>query len=158
MSLSGISGGGFNPAHMMQQMNDRFHAADVDQSGSLTKAEVSASLEARGVDSSKVDKIFGRMDANNDGQITLQEQQDAMKAMQDRMEKFMGQGGVGQQNGFDAVTSLLESLQADTAEGENQEKLNELLDRLRSGDVSSESLSESVSLLNSIAPPINISV
>ena len=139
-------------------MKQRFQTADVDRSGSLSKTEATNALSAKGLDTSKVDKMFERMDANSDGEISSQEHENVLKAMEERMNKFMASGSSGYRNSFATIKSLFEALSSNSSDDSEKDQLQQMLDKLQSEGLSAENLSKSVSLLNSIIPPIDIKV
>jgi len=142
---------------MMEHIKERFQAADVDESGALSKAEVTNALSAKGLDTSRVEKMFERMDANGDGEISLQEHSDMLKAMEERMNKLISKGTSGS-GSFDTLISLLEALTSTSEDDDEKDRLQKMLDKLQSEGLSESNLSEAVSILNSIIPPVNIKV
>ena len=147
---------GFNPGQMTQKMNENFQNADTDASGTLSRTEAQEIAESQGIDSAKFDKMFDRMDANGDGEVSLQEQEDMIKAMEERMANFAGGGFSNESESFDSVKTLMESLSADTSDEDKKQQLEEMIEKMKSEGYSQEGLSESVSLLNDLLPPVNV--
>ncbi len=156
MSMAcGNCNSGMNPSQMMSGMGDRFKTADTDGSDAVSKQEFVSALEETGLDASKMEKMFSRMDSNGDGQVTQQEQQEMMSMMEQRMGSIGGSGGG--KEGFDSVTTLLESLQSESDNDDEKQKLQDALDKMYSTGQSTSAMSESLSLINGIIPGINTS-
>ena len=144
--------------HQLQMVGDKFKAADTDGSETVSKQEFISALEETGLDTSKMDMIFSRIDSNGDGQISSQEQQDMMSMMEQRMGSLMGGSGGKSGEGFNSVTTLLETLQSESDSDVEKQRLQDALDNMRTGGHSSESaMSESLSLINGMIPGINAS-
>lgn len=62
----------------LAKFEERFHAADKDGDGALTKEEA----KAAGLD--RIVEHFDRIDANKDGKITVDELRDALRALSSR--------------------------------------------------------------------------
>lgn len=158
MNISGF--GGFQPTEIQQKMQDRFSALDTDQSGSLTLEEVKASSETTGADASKIENMFSRFDANGDGEVTAQEQQQGLEAFQERLEQF--QSGVLSSHGFgeqaNNLESLLQSLNEDSDDEEQKQKLENLQQRFEQEGANGKLIADSVSEINGILPPIDTTV
>ena len=149
---------GINPSQMMTGMGDRFKTADTDGSEAVSKQEFVKAMEDTGFNTNKMEKMFSKMDSNGDGEISHQEQLDMMSMMEQRMGSLMGSGGSGRsQEGFDSVTALLESLQRESDNDDEQQMLQEALEKMRSKGHDESAMSESLSLINGIIPGINTS-
>jgi Ca2+-binding EF-hand superfamily protein len=146
-------GGAFDPASMMQQMKDRFKTADIDGSGSVSKAEFTQAGTDNGLQSNKIEKIFAKIDSNSDGQISQQEHEAMLNHMQSRMESLMGSND--SVANFDAVMSLMEVLQAGSTSKDTKQQIEESLEKLRSAGNSEQSVNESLSRINNLIPQID---
>jgi len=156
MSMAcGNCNSGMNPSQIISGMGDRFKTADTDGSEAVSKQEFVSAMEETGLDASKMEKMFSRMDSNDDGEVTQQEQQDMMSMMERRMGSLGGGGGG--KGGFDSVTTLLESLQSESDNDDEKQKLQDVLDKIRSAGNGGSLMSESLSLINEIIPGINTS-
>jgi len=155
-SISGNFGAGFNPSQMMQGMAEKLKAADTDGNEAVSKQEFVNSMEESGLDTTKMDKMFSRMDANGDGEVSLQEQQDMMSIMEQRMGSLMGNGG-GSQESFNSVETLLEALQSESDSDDEKQRLQDTLDKIRTEGYNESTMSESLSLINDVIPAVNTS-
>ncbi len=102
--ISGVSGSG-GMDRMREQMQSRFKKMDSDGSGSLNSEELSTIAEERGVDSSKIDKLFSRADADGDGELTQDELKSGLEKVRSRMQGKMGGAGEFKNK----LSSLMES-------------------------------------------------
>lgn len=158
--MSGISGNfnaGFDLHQMKQGANDRFKAADTDGNEVVSKQEFVDVMERNGLDTNKMDKIFKRMDENGDGQISQSERQDMRNFLEQRLASLTSDEG-GPEQAFDAVKSLVESLQNEAHNDDKKQKLQEVLDKIRSEGYDESIMSESLSLINSMIPRVDESV
>lgn len=80
-----------------------------------------------------------------------------LKAMEERMNKLISKGTSGS-GSFDTLISLLEALTSTSEDDDEKDRLQKMLDKLQSEGLSESNLSEAVSILNSIIPPVNIKV
>lgn len=156
--MNTIGGGcsGFNPS-LLQGMGDRLKTADGDGNEAISRQEFVDAMEECGLDASKTERLFGRMDGNGDGEVSHQEYQDLMSTMEQRMGGLMGNAG-GEKEGFDAVTALMESLQSEADNDDERQRLQDALEKMRTEGYSESTMSESLSLINDIIPGINTSV
>ena len=122
-SISGFSG--FNPQQLMQEMQQKLQAGDTDQNGAISRSEAE---EISGLSSEGLDKMFGKLDADGNGELTQQEMQQAREDLQARMEQFGGFGNIGggSSSTFD---TLFESLNND--ESESDKELKDILEELQ---------------------------
>ncbi len=154
MSVIGSSfGGGFDPSQMMQQMKDRFKTADIDGSGSVSKAEFVKAGEESGLQTTKMDNMFSRMDSNGDGEVSQEEHQAMLDQIDQRITNLMGDGDSN--SGFDAVMSLMQTLQDNSGSESEKQQLEAALEKMRSEGNRDKNISESLSLINNIIPGVN---
>lgn len=140
----------------MQGMGDKFKTADTDGSEAVSKQEFVHAMEESGLDTDKMDKMFSRMDGNGDGEVSHQEHQDMMSFMEQRMGSLMDGSG-GSKESFDAVQSLMESLQSESDNDDEKQRLQDALGKMRSEGYNESTMSESLSLINSVIPGVNTS-
>ena len=146
-----------NPSPLAQKLTDKFNAADLDASGSLSKTEFAEALAGKGVSSNRAEKLFNRIDSNQDGQISLEEQQERIAAMQERMNNFTGGGMPSTNANFDTVSSLFEALNSTATGEERKQQLQGLMKDIKSNGLTEENISSLTSLSNEIMPAIDIS-
>jgi len=152
-----------NPAQMKQKMMERFQESDANGDGVVSETEVKDSLLAQGIEDVKatemVEKLFKHADTDENGEISTQEHENMLASMEERMSQLTTEGydKKGEGKGLDAMTSLVESLLADMDdENEQKSQLTEILEKMKSGDLSKEDFSESISVLNDIIPSVNV--
>ena len=154
--ISGAGYGGFNPAELQKNMQQQFTAADVDESGSLSKSEATQSMSDKGMSESAIDKMFSKMDSNGDGEVTAEEQDAMFEQMQERMasmQSMMG-GGAGKTDSASLFESLLESLSADQEDSDDDE-LDDLLEKLREDPNSEQVQKEAASAISQRIPMVD---
>ncbi|MEO0574356.1 MAG: EF-hand domain-containing protein [Pseudomonadota bacterium] len=145
---------GFDPSQFNQQSTERFKTADLDGNKQVSKDEFLQVVSANGIDASRMETTFNRIDANGDGSISQQEHQQMMQKAQDRISNMMAKADSGE-DGFDAVLSFMESLSDDAVEPSERQRLDDVLERLKSGDKSEAALSEGVPLISNLLPQID---
>lgn len=158
MNISGSSG--FNPVHIQRQTQDRFNNADSDDSGSLTLEEATSALP-EGSDTSRMEKMFAKMDSNSDGEVTQEERDSMMEMMQERMQERMksfssNSTGLASANEksdpFDTLMKALADTEEDSA---SKDKINLLRERLQQEGRTPENMQEAAYLVQSLVPSIN---
>lgn len=158
-AINGNYNSGMNQSQMMQRMQqqeDRFKAADTDENESVSKSEFSSAMEDSGMNVNKIDKKFDQMDTNGDGEVSLQERQDMIEMMQQRMGGMKGQGGGGgHKDNFESVTTLLESLESESDDEDEKTQLQDMLDKMRSRGRSQSTMSDSLNLINELVPAVD---
>lgn len=152
-AINGNFSSGLNPSQMMQEMSNKFKTADTDGNETVSKQEFDHAMDESGLDTNK---MFNRMDSNGDGEVSHQEHQDMMSFMEQRMESMMGKGGVNKEN-FDVVQTLIESIQNESDNDDDKQRLQEVLEKMRSEGYNESTMSESLSLINEVIPRINTS-
>ncbi|MFT4941229.1 MAG: hypothetical protein ACI88A_004293 [Paraglaciecola sp.] len=159
MSVSGSHPSGVDPSHMKERMQEQFRNADVDDNHSLSKTEAKDLMIAKGIDGANFGKMFSRMDADGNGEISRVEQKEAhLSHMQRRMENLTGDSGVGIENtntGKETLEGLLESLKADQKDPSKRSEIHVYLQQLRTEGHTDQNVAESVALINSVVPSIN---
>ncbi|MCW8957312.1 MAG: EF-hand domain-containing protein [Gammaproteobacteria bacterium] len=153
-TISGNFSSGFNPSQMMQGMCDRFQTADTDGNEAVSRQEFVHAMEETGLNTSKTEKIFDRMDSNGDGEVTTQEYEDIMSVMEQRMSSLMSHGS-GTQDSFDAIETLMESLESEADNDEEKQRWQDALGKMRSEGYNESTLSESLALINDAIPRID---
>ena len=148
---------GFDPSQFTQRSTERFKTADLNGNEQVSKDEFLQVASAKGIDVSRMEKMFNKMDSNADGSISQQEHQQMMQKAQDRISNMMAKAQSGKE-GFDAVLSLMESLSGNAVEPSEQQRFDDVLGRLKSGDKSEAALNDGVSLINNLVPQIDTHV
>lgn len=158
--MNAISGyGGFDPQQMMQKMQEKLSTADVDGSGGVSKAELTELAQADGKPTHIMDKMFSKADANGDGELSEQEQQEMFTKMEQRMAQ-MQSGGFGAIGAYtdaqdSSFKSLLESLQSNSDDDKEKDDLQSAIDKLQQqGGYAGQA--SSIQQFNQIAPPIDV--
>ncbi len=151
--MSQINKGQIN---LNQKLTEKFNAADIDASGTLSKAEFADALSGKGLSQQRAEKLFSRIDANQDGQISLEEQQQKVAAMQERIEGLSAKNATPGQGNFDALASLFEILDSSEQAGDKKQQLQGLMKDIKSNGPNQNNLTEPATLSNQILPSINI--
>lgn len=151
------NGSGFDPSVFAQRSTERFKAADLDGNEQVSKDEFLKVASANGIDASRMETVFSKIDRNGDGSISKQEHQQMMQKVQERMSSMLEKAQNGQ-GGFDALLALMETLSKDTVEPSEKDQLNDVLSKLKSGDKSDTTVNKGVSLINNLVPTIDLSV
>ena len=99
---------------MRQGAGERFKAADADSNEGVSRKEFGDFIEQAGVDAKIANKIFDRLDLDDDGQISQNEQQDVMRLVEQRLGGLKSREAVSKE-GFDEVKSLIASLQNESS-------------------------------------------
>lgn len=129
--MNAISGfGGFDPQAMLQKAKDNMQAADADNNGAISFAEAEASVNEKGGSTDMLNKMFEKGDANGDGELSEQEQQQMFAHMEEQMAKMksmMSPAGSSGSGNFDSFQSLLDSL---SNEDDEESTSSQYLDQL----------------------------
>lgn len=154
--MNSINGGGLNmdPAQTIQRIKERFSSSDSDGNGSISKAEMIAGAP-EGVDSSKMDKRFDRLDTNSDGEINAQEQQAMIDKISERMASLGSRDGTANAEGVDAFKSLLDHLAEST--DDDSDFISQLKSKLENENISAKELSQSIMKFSRRFPSIDTS-
>lgn len=128
--MNAISGFGstdvqrFDSQSMINKARENIQAADADNNGAISFAEAEASVKEYGGPGEMLNKMFDKADANGDGELSEQEQQQMFNHVEEQMAKLKsmmtpadnaGQGGFNQSR-HDSFQSLLNSLTAEDDE------------------------------------------
>lgn len=147
---------GFNPAQIQSQMHDKFKSSDTDDSGSLTLDELT-SATPEGSDTSRMEKMFARVDSNSDGEITPEEKENMVEKMQERMKSLSsnatGLASVDEES--DPFDSLMKALSENEDGSDSKDKINLLRDRLQQEGRTKENMQEAAYLVQSLVPSIS---
>lgn len=159
MNISGF--GGFNPAQMQQQMQDKFNKADVDGSGGMSLEEMT-NAAPEGMNAAKMEKVFNKMDANGDGEVSQEEHSAMMQAMQERMQSISGglsgyPTGNSDANQQSPFAMMLQALSEDQEEDSDaKQELDALMEKLQSEGKTSENMHEASRLIKDLVPNVNV--
>lgn len=118
-------------------MRDFAQSTDVDGNGAISKQELTDAFSSAGKDASKVDKVFGVLDTNGDGEIT---QDEGRNAIRERMTQRAGSFGGSRQ------ADLLALLDEDGDESSPESKLEAIKQSLteRFGSEKADSIYQSI--------------
>ena len=142
------NGSGFDPSVFAQRSTERFKAADLDGNEQVSKDEFLKVASANGIDASRMETVFSKIDRNGDGSISKQEHQQMTQKVQERMSSMLEKAQNGQ-GGFDALLALMETLKGTLiAEPSEKDQLNDGVIKLKSGDKSDTTVNKGVSLIN----------
>ena len=151
---------GANQSQMMQhmqQMRDKAKTAGLDGNEAISKQDFVQVMEESGQAGAKTEKMFSQMDSNGDGELSQQEREAMREMMQQRMGSFKGNGG-GNEEEFNSISSLLETLQNDTDDDDKKQNIQDILDKMQSkGGRNESTMNDSLSLINEIIPTVNTS-
>lgn len=164
--------GGADPAQKMQSMQNQaqqnYDAADSNQDGVVSSAELLEVLSTEGIENSKAQEFVGLVDADGDGNISQSEHQKMLQEAEDRMSNMMAKMEGGPEGysamrsepttEFEALKTMMSTMAKDTKDAEGAKSLNTLLEQLESEGYSKEGVQNSMELLNKVAPPINTMV
>lgn len=116
---------------MRQGAGERFKAADADSNEGVSRKEFGDFIEQAGVDAKIANKIFDRLDLDDDGQISQNEQQDVMRLVEQRLGGLKSREAVSKE-GFDEVESLIASLQNESSVSDKNQRLQDAVQKIRS--------------------------
>ncbi len=135
MQINNMSG--FNPQQIMQDMQNKIQAADTDANGSISKLELEQAAAQKGNPGAMPGKLFERADANGDGELSAQEQEQMFTAMQDRFAQFANAGmpqdivapgyspSLGTSNNFESLLNSLAESETEGGDNDYQSKLSQ---------------------------------
>lgn len=157
MPISGNQSAGFDPAQMQQKMQQRLQDADSDGNLSLSKAEAKDAVSGVGMSDSMFEKAFTKMDADGDGEVSQQEQEDMFAEMEARMEKISGGGlfSVGNTGSDSTFQSLLDSLTNSEEDSDKKSEYQKALEQLRENPQSKQAQKQAGDIINRDIPTIN---
>jgi len=153
--MTTISGnnGYINEPSKMQSMQDRFSAADLDQSSSVSKDEFLSNAEGtRGP--SMLEKVFDRMDSDGNGEVTAQEHQAMMEEMSERMGS-RSSAPSAENASVESFVAMVEEMSNAETDTQRSGSLREMLDTFQSDSVDRQSISKSMATLNNMYPRID---
>ncbi len=156
--MNTINSTGFkmDPSQMMQQMQDRLAAADVDESGSISKAELTENAP-EGANQTKIDKMFERLDQDADGEISAEEQEALMEQMAERINSLpSGISSMSSQQNFDTFSNLLDTLEQSSDDEEQSDFLAQLKSKLSNDDLTDQELASTLKEFTEKYPRIDV--
>ena len=139
---------------MRQGAGERFKAADADSNEGVSRKEFDDFIEQAGVDAKIANKIFDRLDLDDDGQISQNEQQDVMRLVEQRLGGLKSREAVSKV-GFDEVKSLIASLQNESSVSDKNQRLQDAVQKIRSAGYDESIDSDSALVTNGKSPQID---
>lgn len=139
---------------MRQGAGERFKAADADSNEGVSRKEFGDFIEQAGVDAKIANKIFDRLDLDDDGQISQNEQQDVMRLVEQRLGGLKSREAVSKE-GFDEVKSLIASLQNESSVSDKNQRLQDAVQKIRSAGYDESIDSDSALVTNGKSPQID---
>jgi hypothetical protein len=139
---------------MRQGAGERFKAADADSNEGVSRKEFGDFIEQAGVDAKIANKIFDRLDLDDDGQISKNEQQDVMRLVEQRLGGLKSREAVSKE-GFDEVKSLIASLQNESSASDKNQRLQDAVQKIRSAGYDESIDSDSALVTNGKSPQID---
>lgn len=154
-----LDSSGINPVQMQRQMQDKFSSADTDNSASLTLEEVTNATPG-GTDNSRIEKMFSRMDSNNDGEVTQEERDSMVDKIRERLKSInsiaSGLGSAKEES--EPFDNLLKALADNETNGPGKEKITQLRDRMKQEGLTKENMQEAAYIVESLVPSISVKV
>jgi len=92
-----------------------------------------------------------------DGEITEQEHQAMLDEMTKRMSS-MSSGSAPESSQFDTFTTLLDSISRSEENSERSQTVQDMVDKLRTGNVDRQSFSSSMATLDNLYPRIDLKI
>jgi len=148
---------GTNNITAREWLQEQFTAADSDGSDTLSLDEVAASETGSKIDATQLISNFNEADTNGDGQLTREEQQQHMDAVEQRMQQ-LSNGGISflDQDSNQSIDSLFDALSAEEGQEDNRQQLTDMANKLRSEGLTDQNLADSMDILNQAVPPISV--
>ena len=139
---------------MRQAAGERFKAADADSNEGVSRKEFGDFIEQAGGDAKIANKIFDRLDLDDDGQISQNEQHDVMRLVEQRLGGLKSREAVSKE-GFDEVKSLIASLQNESSVSDINQRLQDAVQKIRSAGYDESIDSDSALVTNGKSPQID---
>lgn len=139
------------------QSTQRFEKADSGGNGEVSKSEFSSILSDRGLSETSAEKLFTKLDRDNNGSISTQERDLAVDQMQQRAQKLQTMLAGGFNQSFDSVDSLMARLEQNETVDDSKVLKQKILD-IREALASRPDASNDFSVSNSLFPNIDESV
>ena len=155
MGISSNINFAFSAQQTTQTAGERFRVADANGDEHVSKTEFGDFAELKGVDSNRATKIFALVDKDGNGQISRSEQQDVISFMRERKEQLFS-SQIGGNQGFDPVNSLIGSSQDESRTGEMKHRWQDEVEKQHSEDYHAAKRAKLESLLERIAPEVDI--
>lgn len=155
--ISALFSTGFNPKQFVQSINQNFEKSDINGNGSISKSEAVSSLGEKGIEGSKIDKLFSRIDSDSNGEISLEEKDAFIQSFQDRFSNLQSGSGYDNQQ-FDAIKTLLESFASSADDADKRNQFEEAATKLEEKNYSKDSLADAISLLKAEVTAVNTKV
>ena len=156
-TINGAAGFGMNPVQMRENLQDRFESTDIDGSGALSKDEFLANAPEN-APTSILDKVFARMDADGNGEVSSQEQQSMIDEMAQRMKNRLKPDESSSYTNVDTFKVLLESLANNEEDSDKSSAVEDLLTKLEEQGYDKQSMAKSMATINNMYPKVDTSV
>ncbi|NQZ08733.1 MAG: hypothetical protein HRT35_16380 [Algicola sp.] len=153
-TINGAAGFGMNPVQMRENSQDRFASADIDASGALSKDEFLANAPEN-APASILDKVFARMDADGNGEVSAQEQQSMIDEMSERMKNRPKPGESASYANVDTFKVMLESLANNEEDSAKSSAIEDLLAKLEEQGYDKQSMAKSMATINNMYPKVD---
>jgi Ca2+-binding EF-hand superfamily protein len=133
--------GGLDCAQQMQNTSkppppsqQNFDASDTNEDVIVSATEFLAALSLEGIETTQASNMFSSMDANRDGNLSKDENEQAMQQRRDKMESASSPYGDSQTgSGSNSLLQLLSSLSESTSDQETAAQLKTLLEKMQHG-------------------------
>lgn len=152
-SINGASGLNINPVQISEKIQDRFASTDIDESGTLSKEEFLANAPDK-APASILDKVFARMDADGNGEVSAEEHQTMIDEMSQRMKNMPKPGESSSYASFNNFKDMLESLANDEEDDDKSSSIKDLLAKLETQNYDQQSMATSMATINNMYPKI----
>jgi len=143
-------------SQMTQRIQEGFKAADIDESGSVSRDELLSATE-QVKKPSVLEKMFERADADGNDEVSEQEHQAMIDEMSERM-KNMRSGAGGAPASTDSFMTLLESLESSEEDLEVSNSVREMREKIQRNSLDRNAISHSMAQINNMYPRIDTTV
>jgi|GEM_PF-3121771 len=128
----------------------------LEEGETFSKDALTEALSSQGVDEAKIDKIFGKMDTDGNGEVSYEEQQAMRESMKSRRGEGNGPRFSEENADANSIKSVMESLVNTDIDDDIKNQLNSALEKMESDGYSQKSISKSISLLNNLLPTVDV--
>lgn len=153
-TINGAAGLNINPAQIKDKLQDRFASADLDENGALSKDEFMANAPEN-APASILDKVFARMDADGNGEVSSEEHQNMIDKMSERMENMPKLSESTSYANFGVFKDLFETLAENEEDADKSAIIKEQLEKLEKQGYNKQSMATSMATINNMYPNID---